>query len=99
MADQTTENGSHVRHHRGSQLQPPPRPRHQDGGGSTLKVRPDVAASSSSHGWTTPGHTIRRGGVDRCVKQTRAGSARRRGCVTHDGAKPGVHRELGPNTA
>jgi hypothetical protein len=47
-------------------------------GGDTLKVRPDTAASSSSHTWTTPG-------------QTHAGSVQRGGHATHDGAKPGLH--------
>jgi hypothetical protein len=96
MADQTTENGSHVRHHHGSQFQPPPRPRHRDGGGNTLKARPDAAVSSDSHAWTAPRHTVRGGDVNQCVKQRREGSARRGGCAAHDGAKPGMLEELGP---
>jgi hypothetical protein len=56
---------------------------------NTLKVRPDTEASSSLHAWMVPGCTVRRGGVDRCVKQPCAGSARRGGYMVHDGAKPG----------
>jgi hypothetical protein len=96
MVDQTTENGSRVKHHRGSQFQPPPRPRHRDSGGNTLKARPDVAVSFGSHTLMAARRMVRAAGTDRRVKQRHARLARRGGCTAHDEVKPGMLGELGP---
>jgi hypothetical protein len=59
---------------------------------STLKARPDAAASSSLHTWMVPGLMVRRGGMDQCVKQPCAGTARRGGYAAHDGVNLGGAR-------
>jgi hypothetical protein len=56
---------------------------------STLKARPDAAASSSLHAWTVSGLMVRRGGTDQRAKQPCVGTAQRGGYAAHDGVNLG----------